>query len=113
MKTHGNPELVRVDRDRPLNAQVGQLVDEVEFAEHQVRYGDPAEVIRQAEESADWLLATVRARTEPFGTGYRRWLDLISEEGDGTAVPAAAADEEQAVDAEPSSGGPVPTASAD
>ena len=54
------------------------LVDEDEFADHQVRYGYPAEVIRRAEQAAAWLLEAIRARAEPFGTGYQRWLDMIS-----------------------------------
>jgi uncharacterized protein len=75
-----------------------QLVDEDEFAEHQVRYDYPADVIRQAEQSAAWLLAAIRARTEPFGTGYRRWLNMVGDDIDDAAEPAAPADEEPATD---------------
>jgi uncharacterized protein len=56
------------------------LLDEDEFAEHQVRYGYPAEVIRRAEQSAAWLLAVVKSGAEPFGTGYRGWLERLSED---------------------------------
>jgi uncharacterized protein len=72
------------------------LLDEDEFAEHQVRYGYPVEVIRRAEQSAAWLLAAVRAGAEPFGTGYRRWLDRLGADPSDAAVSAAAADEEPA-----------------
>lgn len=71
------------------------LLDEDEFADHQVQYGYPAEVIRRAKQSAAWLLATVRAGAEPFGTGYRRWLERLSADPGG-AVPVAAVDEEPA-----------------
>jgi uncharacterized protein len=70
------------------------LLDEDEFADHQVQYGYPADVIRQAEQAAGWLLAAVRARTEPFGTGYRRWLDLMSGNMDDTAAAATPGGEE-------------------
>jgi uncharacterized protein len=53
------------------------LDDEDEFAEHQVRYGYPAEVIRQAEQAAAWLLAAVGANAEPFGLAYQAWLDKV------------------------------------
>lgn len=54
------------------------LVDEDEFAEHQVRYGYPAEVISQAQQAADWLLATIRDGAEPFAGSYRGWLDQMA-----------------------------------
>jgi uncharacterized protein len=101
-------DVLRMRRDGQV-----QLVDEDEFAEHQVRYGYPAEVIRQAEDSAAWLLATVRARTEPFGTGYRHWLDMTSEDVGDTAISAAPADDEPATDSEQSLGDQVPSAGAD
>jgi uncharacterized protein len=53
------------------------LDDQDEFAEHQVRYGYPAEVIRQAEQAAAWLLAAVGANAEPFGLAYQAWLDKV------------------------------------
>jgi hypothetical protein len=59
------------------------LLDEDEFAEHQVRYQYPLEVIRAAEDAADWLVATVRAGTEPFGTDYVGWLNMLNPETAG------------------------------
>jgi uncharacterized protein len=53
------------------------LDDEDEFAEHQFRYGYPADVIRNAEAAAAWLLDAVSAKAEPFGGAYRRWLDMV------------------------------------
>jgi len=54
------------------------LLDEDEFAEHQVRYGYPREVIRQAERAAAWLQAAIRAHEEPFGRTYRYWLAQVT-----------------------------------
>ncbi len=76
------------------------LLDEDEFAEHQVRYRYPAEVITKAEQAAAWLLDAVQARVEPFGTGYRRWLEMVSGDVGGTAVPAAPGGEEPAADSD-------------
>jgi uncharacterized protein len=63
------------------------LLDEDEFAEHQVRYGYPAEVIRQAEEAASWLLAAVGEGAEPFGTAYRPWLEALLAGSAAAATP--------------------------
>lgn len=54
------------------------LLDEDEFAEHQVRYGYPAEIISLAESEAAWLLEAIRSGAEPFATVYRTWLDRVS-----------------------------------
>lgn len=56
----------------------GQIIidDEDEFAEHQVKYGYPADVIAQAQASCDWLVTAV-ATEEPFLTVYKKYLDLI------------------------------------
>jgi uncharacterized protein len=53
------------------------LVDEDEFAEHQVRYGYPPDVVRNAEQAAAWLLAAIGGGTEPFAGGYHRWLEKV------------------------------------
>ena len=55
-----------------------ELLDEDEFAEHQVRYGYPADVIREAEKSARWLQAALADGTEPFASTYRSYLALVS-----------------------------------
>jgi len=57
------------------------LIDDDEFAVHQVRYGYPPEVVRQAEQAAAWLLAAIRAGREPFATDYLGWLDAITLTG--------------------------------
>lgn len=50
------------------------LDDADEFAEHQVRFGYPPEVIEAAQSSADRLMAAVRENAEPFASVYRGWL---------------------------------------
>lgn len=63
--------LRRRGADHPL------LVDEDEFAEHQVRYGYPDEVIRSAQDSADWLMAAVASGSGPFDGAHRAWLAMV------------------------------------
>ncbi|HUC26154.1 MAG TPA: DUF402 domain-containing protein [Streptosporangiaceae bacterium] len=53
------------------------VVDEDEFAAHQVRYGYPADVISEAERAAAWLLDAISAKTEPFGAAFRGWLEMV------------------------------------
>ena len=51
--------------------------DEDEFAEHQVRYGYPPEVISHAEQAVAQLLTAVTADVEPFGSTSEAWLDKV------------------------------------
>jgi hypothetical protein len=51
-----------------------RLEDEDEFADHQVRYSYPAEVIAEARAAADWVAAKI-AVAEPFTTAYKPYLD--------------------------------------
>jgi uncharacterized protein len=53
------------------------LIDDEEFAEHQVRYGYPPDVIRNAELAAAWLRAAIGDGAEPFAGDYRRWLEKV------------------------------------
>ena len=50
------------------------VLDEDEFAEHQVELNYPAELIAQARASCDWLVGAVSARAEPFGQAGAAWL---------------------------------------
>lgn len=54
------------------------VVDEDEFAEHQVRYGYPAGVIGESRRAARWLEAALADGTEPFATVYRSYLALLA-----------------------------------
>ncbi|OPF70511.1 RNAse [Streptomyces antioxidans] len=56
------------------------LVDQDEFAEHQVRYGYPADVIAEAEAAGQWLMDAVDGRAEPFGDASREWLGMVDGE---------------------------------
>jgi protein associated with RNAse G/E len=55
-----------------------ELWDEDEFAEHQLRYGYPAEVIATAQASADWLMDAVSRRVGPFDTAGTNWLERFA-----------------------------------
>jgi uncharacterized protein len=54
------------------------IVDEDEFAAHQVSYGYPAETVTQAEQAAAWLHQVISADAEPFALRYREWLERVS-----------------------------------
>ena len=53
------------------------IEDEDEFAEHQIRYRYPPDVISHAEHAAQLLLAAVSARAEPFWFASEAWLDKV------------------------------------
>jgi protein associated with RNAse G/E len=75
----GEVTMVDLDLDvirRRADQQV-VLLDEDEFAEHQLQYGYPADVIAAAERSAAWLMAAVAARNEPFGRAPLGWFDQV------------------------------------
>ena len=65
-------DVVRVRADRRVFVD-----DEDEFAEHQVRFGYPPDVISHAEQTAARLLAAVTADVEPFGSTAEAWLDKV------------------------------------
>jgi hypothetical protein len=60
-----------------------RVLDEDEFAEHQVRYGYPAEIVALARRTTDDLVARITAGTEPFATVGTAWLATFT--GTGTA----------------------------
>lgn len=67
------------------------LDDEGEFAEHQVAYGYPADVVAAAEATAAWLMEAVTARRAPFDDAVvSGWLarlrELLPVVGDGGVV---------------------------
>ena len=53
--------------------------DEDEFAEHQVLFGYPAEVIALAEATRDAVLAAVTERSAPFDGSADRWFRVLGE----------------------------------
>ena len=54
------------------------LDDEDEFAEHQVAYGYPADVVAMAERSAAEVLAAVRAETAPYDGSHLPWAERLA-----------------------------------
>jgi uncharacterized protein len=75
----GEVTMIDLDLDvlRRREDQQVLIVDEDEFAEHQVRFGYPAEVISQAEQAAAWLYDAISGGAEPFGSAYLGWLDKV------------------------------------
>jgi protein associated with RNAse G/E len=73
--------MVDLDLDvlRKRGTQLPLLVDEDEFAEHQVRYGYPAEVVAAASDAAERLMAAVGTGTGAFGGAHERWLALVRQ----------------------------------
>ncbi len=53
------------------------LVDEDEFADHQLRFGYPLDVVEAAERTATWLMEAVGVRVEPFDQAGPRWLAAV------------------------------------
>lgn len=51
--------------------------DEDEFVTHQVALGYPAEVVSNARQSCDHVLAAVLAGEAPYDGSHRRWLELV------------------------------------
>jgi uncharacterized protein len=74
-------EVTMIDLDLDVCRMRGgavELLDADEFAEHQIRYGYPADVISAAERSAEWLQAALADGSEPFAGSYRQYLALVS-----------------------------------
>lgn len=58
-----------------------RVLDEDEFAEHQLRYSYPAEVVEQARATTDDLVARLTTGTEPFATVGSAWLKRFADNG--------------------------------
>jgi uncharacterized protein len=73
----GQVTAIDLDLDvRRLRDGTVLVEDEDEFADHQVRYGYPAEVIAAARSAADWLAANITT-AEPFVSLYEPYLDQV------------------------------------
>ena len=61
-------------------AEAGEVFvdDEDEFAEHQLAFGYPAEVVEAAQASCAAVLEAVRAGRAPYDGTHRRWLAELS-----------------------------------
>jgi protein associated with RNAse G/E len=75
----GRMTMVDLDLD-VLRLRDGRVLldDADEFAEHQVRYAYPPEVIAEAERSAAWLMVAVRQGLPPFDGAHARWLAEVT-----------------------------------
>jgi protein associated with RNAse G/E len=74
-------EVTAVDLDLDVvRARDGSVhvLDQDEFAEHQVRFGYPADVIESALASSAWLATAIADGAEPFATAFRPWLAQVS-----------------------------------
>ena len=78
-KWHGE-RITQVDLDldvvRNLDDSV-EVLDEDEFAAHQVRYEYPAWLVDGARRAADLTVAQLRDRREPFDVASQRWIDAV------------------------------------
>jgi hypothetical protein len=77
-------EVTMIDLDLDVSRKrdgTVELLDEDEFAEHQVTYGYPAEVISEAQRSARWLQAALADGSEPFASTYQSYLALVTRDG--------------------------------
>jgi protein associated with RNAse G/E len=63
------------------------VLDEDEFAEHQLLYDYPAEVIAQARATTDDLVARITAGIEPFATVGAAWLTDFAGSAEPTLDP--------------------------
>ncbi|HET9895731.1 MAG TPA: DUF402 domain-containing protein [Streptosporangiaceae bacterium] len=55
------------------------LLDEDEFAEHQVRYAYPPDVIAESKRAAAWLQVALGDGREPFASVYRSYLSMLTK----------------------------------
>ena len=77
----GTVTAVNLDLDvvRYFDGRV-EVLDEDEFAEHQVQLGYPAELITQARQTCDWLVGRSRPGPSRSARPGRRWLARAREE---------------------------------
>ncbi|WP_018353536.1 DUF402 domain-containing protein [Longispora albida] len=77
----GDDEVTMADLDldvvRDRATGLPSIVDQDEFAEHQVTYGYPADVIAAAEAAAEWLHASISAGSGPFGGAHLPWQRVL------------------------------------
>lgn len=77
--TWNGDRVTQIDLDldvvRTLDGDV-RVLDEDEFAEHQVRYGYPGDLINSAVAATARAVDMVERAVEPFGAASSRWVDL-------------------------------------
>lgn len=71
--------MIDLDLDvRRKRTGIVDTVDQDEFADHQLKYGYPADVIAEAERAARWLEVALANGTEPFARVYRSYLRMLT-----------------------------------
>lgn len=74
-------EVTMIDLDLDVIRRRDGLIevdDEDEFAEHQVAFGYPDDVIAHATEASRWLTGALADGTEPFASRYQEWLSKVA-----------------------------------
>lgn len=73
--------LIDLDLDVVRRGETTYIDDEDEFAEHQVRYGYPVDLIRRCAQTAADVLQHVTDRTGPFAPEVaQHWLSVLREQ---------------------------------
>ncbi|MGH3715203.1 MAG: DUF402 domain-containing protein [Micromonosporaceae bacterium] len=75
-------EVTMVDLDLDVRRRrdgTVEVLDEDEFAEHQLRYGYPDDVIARAQATTLWLERALSTEVEPFASAYHHWLKLARQ----------------------------------
>lgn len=67
-----------LDVVRAIDGRV-QVLDEDEFADHQVRFAYPPELIEGARRATDEVVALLEHRVEPFDVASLPWLRLAGQ----------------------------------
>ncbi len=88
---HSRVRQVDLDLDvvRAWDGSVDTL-DEDEFADHQVRFGYPQELVDRARRTAAEVTALLERRVEPFGDAAQRWLAMANPCTRGGPMPTGA-----------------------
>ena len=55
-----------------------ERLDDDEFAEHQVAFGYPEQVVAEATAASRWLECALGDGSEPFATAFRPWLAKVT-----------------------------------
>jgi protein associated with RNAse G/E len=77
----GSHEVTVVDLDLDVRRRRWgdiERLDEDEFAEHQVTFGYPEQVVAEATAASRWLECALGDGSEPFATAFRPWLAQVT-----------------------------------
>ena len=77
----GSHEVTVVDLDLDVRRRRWgdiERLDEDEFAEHQVAFGYPEQVVAEATAASRWLECALGDGSEPFATAFRPWLAQVT-----------------------------------